>query len=116
MCPGVSAHCAAPATFRVHLSEQSCPMYDTPTFTGSMVVLRAVQPEDEQARQKLGWNAQIEHGYGRVFPTRDMTAAEAKSWYDARQQELAASSLRRSWMITASSALVGTAMLTVQQC
>ena len=35
-----------------------------PTLTGQRVTQRAVQPEDEQARLSLGWDAGIERNYG----------------------------------------------------
>jgi RimJ/RimL family protein N-acetyltransferase len=81
-----------------------------PTLTGQRVTLRALQPEDEQARLSLGWHAAIERNYGRHVQTREMTPAEARAWYE-RQQARAADPSRRYWLIEAEGRLVGGAGL-----
>ena len=77
-----------------------------PTLTGQRVTLRAVQPEDEQARLSLGWHAGIERNYGHAAQTREMTAAEARAWYE-QQQARAADPSGRYWVIEAEGHLVG---------
>jgi RimJ/RimL family protein N-acetyltransferase len=81
-----------------------------PTLTGQHVTLRGVQPEDERARLSLGWHAGIQRNYGHPAQTREMTLAEAQTWY---QQQLAraADPSRRHWLIEAEGHLVGRAGL-----
>jgi ribosomal-protein-alanine N-acetyltransferase len=81
-----------------------------PTLTGQRVTLRAVQPEDEQARLSLGWHVAIERNYGHQAQTLEMTAAEARAWY-VRQQARTADPSRRYWAIEAEGHLVGGAGL-----
>jgi RimJ/RimL family protein N-acetyltransferase len=77
-----------------------------PTLTGPRVTLRAVQPEDEQARLSLGWHAAIQRNYGNQAQTRQMTPAEAGAWYQ-QQQARAADPSGRHWLIEAEGHLVG---------
>jgi [ribosomal protein S5]-alanine N-acetyltransferase len=81
-----------------------------PTLTGQRVTLRAVQPEDEQARMSLGWHAAIQRNYGQLAQTREMTPAEARAWYE-QQQARSADPARRYWAIEAEGHLVGGAGL-----
>jgi RimJ/RimL family protein N-acetyltransferase len=81
-----------------------------PTLTGQRVTLRAVQPEDEQARLSLGWHAAIQRNYGQLAQTREMTPAEARAWYE-HQQARGADPSRRYWVIEAEGHLVGGAGL-----
>ena len=77
-----------------------------PTLTGQHVTLRGVQPEDEQARLSLGWHAGIQRNYGHQAQTREMTPAEARTWYQ-QQRAVAADPSRRHWLIEAEGHLVG---------
>jgi RimJ/RimL family protein N-acetyltransferase len=81
-----------------------------PTLTGQRVTLRAVQPEDEHARLSLGWHAAIQRNYGQLAHTRQMTPAEARTWYEQHQARGADPS-RRYWAIEAEGQLVGGAGL-----
>lgn len=81
-----------------------------PTLTGQRVTLRAIQPEDEQARLSLGWHAAIERSYGRHVQTRQMTPAEARAWYE-RQQARAADPSGCHWVIEAEGHLMGVTRL-----
>ena len=81
-----------------------------PTLTGPRVTLRALQPEDEQARLSLGWQATIEYNYGRHVQTREMTPAEARAWYE-QQQARAADPSGCHWVIEAEGHLVGVTRL-----
>jgi [ribosomal protein S5]-alanine N-acetyltransferase len=80
------------------------------TLTGPRVVLRAVQPEDEQSRRGLGWHASIERCYGHEDDDRAMSAGEARDWY-AEQVRLAGDPARRHWMLEAQGRLAGVAFL-----
>ena len=77
-----------------------------PTLTGQHVRLRAVRPEDEKARLSLGWHAGIQRNYGHQAQTREMTLAEARTWYQQQRARAAAPS-RRHWLIEAEGHLVG---------
>jgi RimJ/RimL family protein N-acetyltransferase len=81
-----------------------------PTLTGPRVTLRALQPEDEQARLSLGWQATIEYNYGRHVQTREMTPAEARAWYE-QQQARTADPSGCHWVIEAEGHLVGVTRL-----
>ena len=81
-----------------------------PTLTGQRVTLRAVQPEDEQARLSLGWHAAIQRNYAQLAQTREMTPAEARARY-VQQQARSADPSRRYWAIEAEGHLVGGAGL-----
>ncbi|HUW78094.1 MAG TPA: GNAT family protein [Candidatus Nanopelagicaceae bacterium] len=59
-----------------------------PTLYGKRVVLRSPKREDASARQKYGWHADIELGFGHLSETREMTAAEAREWYENVEAEL----------------------------
>ncbi|MGN6331277.1 MAG: GNAT family N-acetyltransferase [Motilibacteraceae bacterium] len=81
-----------------------------PRLLGPRVLLRSVRAEDEAERQRLGWHASIERNYGHVTEDREMTAHEARVWFQAvRQAEQDAT--RRHWVIEADGRLVGVTFL-----
>lgn len=85
-------------------------MTPTPSLAGNRVLLRPVRPEDQAQRQRLGWHASIERGYGHDAEDRDMSVEEASAWLEA---VLLAERdpTRRHWVIESDGALVGVAFL-----
>lgn len=78
-----------------------------PVLSGSRVVLRGLKASDRVARQRWGWDRDIERGYGHASDTRAMTDDEADVWFDAATSRRG----ETSWMIEVSGELAGVAFL-----
>jgi ribosomal-protein-alanine N-acetyltransferase len=77
---------------------------------GDSVTLRALRPEDRAARQRHGWHAEIERGYGSTTVTRAMGDDEVEQWY--AHWELAADEPNRiHWVLDLEGEAVGAAFL-----
>lgn len=74
---------------------------------GGGVVLRPLRATDRDDRQRHGWWAAIERGYGHVEADRPMTDAEADDWL-ARVSEHATDTW---WVVESGGAAVGVAFL-----
>jgi hypothetical protein len=81
-----------------------------PTLRGELLVLRPVAPPDRDARQRLGYHAEIERGYGVLRESGAMTQEEAGAWYDSMVADGADPS-RMAWVIEAGGELAGMAFL-----
>ncbi|HEV7171896.1 GNAT family protein [Pedococcus sp.] len=79
----------------------------TPTLLGTRVRLRAVSPNDAQARQEWGWHHDIERNYGHECATRPMTPDEARAWFDDIQHQNSST----FWVIEAPDGMAGVAFL-----
>ena len=74
--------------------------------------MRALRPEDRAARQRHGWHAEIERGYGSTTVTRAMGDDEVEQWY--AHWELAADEPNRiHWVLDLEGEAVGAAFLHV---
>lgn len=78
-----------------------------PVLVDGAVTLRPLRPGDRDDRQRHGWWASVERGYGHVEGDRAMTDAEADEWL-ARVSEHATDTW---WVIEADAAAVGVAFL-----
>jgi RimJ/RimL family protein N-acetyltransferase len=83
---------------------------DVPVLRGERVLLRPVAPQDRDARQRLGFDADIERGYGVVRESGPMTDEEADDWY-AAMVATATDPSRMAWVVEAQSSLAGMAFL-----
>ena len=77
---------------------------------GDSVTLRALRPEDRAARQRHGWHAEIERGYGSTTVTRAMGDDEVEQWY-AHWELAADDSNRIHWVLDLEGEAVGAAFL-----
>ena len=85
-------------------------LVDVPVLRGERVLLRPVAPEDRAARQRLGFDADIERGYGVVRESGAMSDDEADDWYST-MVAAARDPLRMAWVVEVEGAPAGTASL-----
>ena len=80
-----------------------------PTLVGPRVTLRAHRDDDRAARQRHGWQREIERGYGADTPTRAMTDDEVEAWgaYLATKADIGAV----CWAVESDGELIGAAFL-----
>ncbi len=77
---------------------------------GELIALRPVVPKDRECRQRLGFHAEIERGYGVLRESGPMTEEEADAWY-AGLVETGADATNATWVIEAAGELAGVAFL-----
>ena len=73
-------------------------------------MLRPVLPRDRDSRQRFGFHADIERGYGALRESGPMTDEEADGWY-AGVVEAGGDASRATWAIEAAGDLAGLAFL-----
>ena len=57
-----------------------------PELTDGGVLLRPLRESDRDERQRYGWHAEIERGYGRAVESGPMTDEQARTWYERLSQ------------------------------
>jgi RimJ/RimL family protein N-acetyltransferase len=78
-----------------------------PVLVEGAVTLRPLQPGDRADRQRHGWWASVERGYGHTEVDRPMTEAEADAWLTAVSDH----ATDTWWVMEADGAAVGVAFL-----
>jgi ribosomal-protein-alanine N-acetyltransferase len=81
-----------------------------PELVGESVTLRALRPQDRAARQRHGWHAEIERGYGASTVTRAMSDDDVEEWY-AHWELAAAEANRIHWVLEFEGGAVGAVFL-----
>ncbi len=76
-----------------------------PTLVGELVTLRGFRDGDRVARQRHGWNQEIQRGLGHDRATGAMTDDEAGAWVDTLATRSAEGAL--GWAIEADGELAG---------
>jgi [ribosomal protein S5]-alanine N-acetyltransferase len=81
-----------------------------PVLRGERTLLRPVLAKDRDSRQRFGFHADIERGYGVLRDSGPMTDEEADAWY-AGLVRAAADRSRATWAIDVDGELAGLAFL-----